>query len=44
VSTFADAIEFLVSDVKLIPASEASKKLLAGGSVTPAIPPREEEA
>jgi hypothetical protein len=44
VSTFADAIKFLVSDVKLIPASEASKKLLAGGSVAPAIPPREEEA
>jgi hypothetical protein len=39
VSTFADAIEFLVNDVKLIPASRASKKLLAGGG---AVPVREE--
>ena len=40
VSTFADAIEFLVSDAKLIPASQASKKLLATG----APPPVKEEA
>jgi hypothetical protein len=32
VSTFADAIEFLVNDAKLIPASQASKKLLAGSA------------
>ena len=36
VTTFADAIEFLVNDVKLIPASEASNKLLASGSGAPA--------
>jgi hypothetical protein len=35
VSTFADAIEFLVNDVKLIPASQASKKLLAVGGPAP---------
>jgi hypothetical protein len=35
VSTFADAIEFLVSDVKLIPQSAASKKLLAAGAPAP---------
>jgi hypothetical protein len=34
VTTFADAAEFLVNDVKLIPASQASKKLLAMGGVT----------
>jgi hypothetical protein len=36
VSTFADAIEFLVNDAKLIPASEASKALLAMGGAAPA--------
>jgi hypothetical protein len=35
VTTFADAIEFLVNDAKLIPASEASKQLLAGGGTAP---------
>jgi hypothetical protein len=35
VSSFADAIEFLVNDVKLIPASQASKKLLAAGGPAP---------
>jgi hypothetical protein len=34
VTTFGDAIEFLVYDLKLIPASEASKKLLATGGAT----------
>jgi len=32
VSTFADAIEFLVNEAKLIPASQASRKLLAMGA------------
>ena len=31
VSTFADAIEFLVNDVKLVPREQASTKLLAMG-------------
>jgi hypothetical protein len=35
VSSFADAIEFLVNDAKLIPASQASKKLLAAGGPAP---------
>jgi hypothetical protein len=35
VSTFADAIEFLVDDAKLIPASQASQKLLAAGGSAP---------
>jgi hypothetical protein len=35
VTTFADAIEFLVNDAKLIPASQASKQLLAGGGAAP---------
>ena len=33
VTTFADAIEFLVNDVKLIPREQASTKLLAMGGV-----------
>jgi hypothetical protein len=36
VTTFADAIEFLVDDAKLIPASQASKQLLASGGTAPA--------
>src|ERR1700747_2493459 len=35
VTTFADAIEFLVNDAQLIPASQASKHLLAGGGTAP---------
>jgi hypothetical protein len=35
VSTFADAIEFLVDDAQLIPPSQASKKLLAAGGSAP---------
>jgi hypothetical protein len=35
VTTFADAIEFLVNDAQLIPASQASKQLLAGGGPAP---------
>jgi hypothetical protein len=35
VSTFADAIEFLVNEAKLIPASQASKQLLTLGGATP---------
>jgi hypothetical protein len=36
VTTFADAIEFLVNDVKLIPREQASTKLLAMGGAAPA--------
>jgi|ERR1043166_3318867 hypothetical protein len=35
VSTFADAIEFLVNEAKLIPASEASQQLLGQGGIAP---------
>lgn len=35
VTTFADAIEFLVNDAQLVPASQASKQLLAGGGAAP---------
>jgi hypothetical protein len=35
VTTFADAIEFLVNDAQLVPASQASKQLLAMGGAAP---------
>jgi hypothetical protein len=35
VSTFADAIEFLVNDAKLIPASQAAQRLLSAGVPAP---------